>query len=81
MVILVFDFDFDVPTFFGEASEELRSWAIKREDRRAAFARRSKRLFEPPSQACRFDSSMASQIGGAGCSQKPSIHPLLPPAL
>ncbi len=79
--MLVFDFDFDVPTFFGEASEERRPWAIGREDRRAAFARRSKCLFGRTSQACRFDSSMTSQIGGAGCSQKPSIQQLLPPAL
>lgn len=79
--MVVFDFDFAVPTFFGEASEEPRPWAKKREDRRAAFARRSKRLFGPASQACPFDASMASQIGGAGCSQKPSIHRLLPPAL
>jgi hypothetical protein len=42
--MLVLGFDFDVPTFFGEASEELRPWAIKREDRRAAFARRSKEV-------------------------------------
>ncbi len=79
--MLVFDVEFVAPTFFGEASEELRPWAKEREDRRAAFARRSKQLFGPGSQACLFDASMASQIGGAGCSQKPSIHRLLPPAL
>jgi len=29
------------PTLFGEVSEERRPWARKRENRRAAFARRS----------------------------------------
>ena len=42
--------------FFGGASEEMRPWAIKREDRPAAFAGRSDSGFR---SSCRWDTGRA----------------------
>ena len=63
----------------GEASE--RGFGRSKREARRALRPGARIPSAIPLQPWRLDSSMASHIGGAGRSQKPSIHWLLPPAL